>query len=197
MNDDAAFSSFPTLLPKPLDARPVRLLELCACQEQLAQGCAGTAIGVNMHIFGVGCRLFDLQRETPEVRAIAEPMLKTMGENKSILSGSFSETGVTGAYLLPQTTATKTNGGWRINGSKAYNSNVPAADVNGALVRVEDGGDTPRVAMLMLLKDTEGVVCRGQESWDADFNDVFIPDAARPPIQPANTVFANMTSFGA
>jgi alkylation response protein AidB-like acyl-CoA dehydrogenase len=261
LNTNAAFPSFPTLLPKPLDERSVRLLErarthaadfatraerhdrdnsfphenyaamresgyahmtmpakyggedvnlleLCACQEQLAQGCAGTAIGVNMHIFGVGCRMFDLERESAEVRARAEPMMKSLADNKAILSGSFSETGVPGAYMLPQTTAKPTEGGWLINGRKAYNSNVPAADVVGALVRVEDGGSEPRVAMLMLPKATKGIVCHGEGSWDViglrasgswdvEFQDVFVPDAMMPPIQPANTVFANMTSFGA
>jgi alkylation response protein AidB-like acyl-CoA dehydrogenase len=195
-------------MPEKYGCEGVNLVELCACQEQLAQGCAGTAIGVNMHIFGVGCRIFDLERASPEVRAQAEPMLRSLAERKAILSGSFSETGVPGAYMLPQTTAKRTEGGWVVNGCKSYNSNVPAADVVGALVRIEDGESTPRVVMLMLPKDTKGVVCHGEDSWDViglrasgswdvEFQDVFIPDAAMPPIQPANAVFANMTSFGA
>ncbi|MBW2282290.1 MAG: acyl-CoA/acyl-ACP dehydrogenase [Deltaproteobacteria bacterium] len=196
-------------MPESFGGEGVNLVELCACQEQLAQGCAGTAIGINMHIFGVGSRLYDLQRETPERRAQGEVMMKMLAETKAILCGSFSETGVPGAYMLPQTTATKVDGGWRVNGKKSYFSNVPAAEMVAALVRIEDGeSDEPRVVMAMMPKDAEGVVCGGAESWDVigvrasgswdvEFNDVFIPDAQMPPIQPANSVFANMSSFAA
>jgi alkylation response protein AidB-like acyl-CoA dehydrogenase len=194
-------------LPEEHGGESVDLLELCGCQEQLAQGCAGTAIGINMHIFGLGSRLFDLSLDTPERRAQGEALLKTMAQSRSILCGSFSETGSPGAYMLPSTTARKVEGGWLINGRKSYVSNVPAADVVGALVRIDDpAGGPPRVSMLMVPKNTPGVICKGQESWDVigvrasgswdvDFDDAFIPDAMMPPLQPADSVFANMSSF--
>lgn len=196
-------------LPEDYGGEGVNLLELCACQEQLAQGCAGTTIGVNMHIFGVGSRLVDLQSLPAEQRALPEKMLKLLGESKRIISGSFSETGVPGAYQLPQTTAKKVDGGWILNGKKAYNSNVPAADMVGALVRLEDGtGGDPRVTMVMVPKGTPGLIChdesswevigvRASGSWDIEFQDAFIADEAMPPAQPATAVFANMSSFGA
>ncbi len=195
-------------MPEEFGGEGVDLLELCACQEQLGQGCAGTAIGINMHIFGVGSRLFDLQRDTPERRVRGEAMMKMLAQTKAILCGSFSETGVPGAYMLPQTTAKKADGGWVVNGRKAYFSNVPAADIVGALVRVEDPEvDEPRVAMLMIPKNTPGVICGGEESWDVigvrasgswdiEFKDVFVPDKSMPPTQPSTAVFANMSSFG-
>lgn len=196
-------------MPEEFGGEDVDLLELCACQEQLAQGCAGTAIGVNMHIFGIGSRLFDMARDTPERRAQGEFMMKMLAEGKAILCGSFSETGVPGAYMLPQTTATKVDGGWLVNGKKSYFSNVPAADMVGVLVRIDSPEVVePSVTMAMMLKSTPGVICGGEGSWDVigvrasgswdiDFKDAFIPDAAMPPIQPANAVFANMSSFGA
>jgi len=195
-------------MPEEYGGEGVNLLELCACQEQLAQGCAGTAIGVNMHIFGIGSRLHDLQREAPERRAQGEAMMKMLAQSKSILCGSFSETGTPGAYMLPQTTARKAENGWVVNGRKAYVSNVPAADVVGALVRVEDDASgEPRVTMLMIPKDTPGVTCGGEESWDVigvrasgswdvEFKDVFVPEESMPPPQPSTAVFANMSSFG-
>ena len=51
-----------TLDPK-YGGEGVTLLELCACQEQLAQGCGGTAIGVNMHIFGLGALQADIAEQ--------------------------------------------------------------------------------------------------------------------------------------
>ena len=195
-------------LPEEHGGESVNLLELCGCQEQLAQGCAGTAIGINMHIFGLGSRLFDLSLDTPERRAQGEAMLERLAQTRSILCGSFSETGSPGAYMLPSTTVRKVDGGWVINGRKSYVSNVPAADVIGALVRVEGAeDDPPRVVMLMIPKSTPGVICKGEASWDVigvrasgswdvDFEDAFIPDSMMPPTQPASSVFANMSSFG-
>lgn len=194
-------------MPEELGGEGVNLLELCACQEQLGQGCAGTAIGMNMHVFGIGSRLFDLRFETPERRAQGEMMMKVLSQTKGILCGSFSETGVPGAYMLPQTTARKVDGGWRIDGRKSYFSNVPAADMIAAFARIEDGSSAPpRVAMVMVPKTTPGVICMGETSWDVigvrasgswdvEFKDVFIADAMMAPIQPATSVFANMSSF--
>jgi alkylation response protein AidB-like acyl-CoA dehydrogenase len=194
-------------MPEDYGGDGVNLLELCACQEQLAHGCAGTAIGINMHVFGVGSRLFDLQFETPERRAQGEFMMKTLAQTKGILCGSFSETGVPGAYMLPQTTVRKVDGGWVIRGRKAYFSNVPAADMIGVFARVDDGpGAAPRVAMVLVPKNAPGVVCMGEQSWDVigvrasgsfdvEFEDAFVPDALMAPIQPATSVFAGMSSF--
>ncbi len=104
----------------------VNILELCACQEQLAQGDAGTAIGVNMHIFGIGVLQNDYQAYLagggePDQREMA---LMGVGAAKMIMSGSFSETGQPGAYGMPQTKARRVDGGWIVNGRKAYDSNA-------------------------------------------------------------------------
>lgn len=195
-------------LPEELGGEGVTLLELCACQEQLAQGCAGTAIGVNMHVFGLGSRAFDLRREPPAIRARGERELQILGQAKAIYAGSFSESGVAGAYNLPQTVAKKVDGGWVVNGRKSYCSNVPVADFVGAFVRVEDGSAEPRVATLMLPKNTPGIMTggagswdvvgmRASGSWDIEFKDVFVPDERMPPTKDIKSVFADGTSFGA
>jgi|TARA_B100000315_G_scaffold64872_1_gene58927 alkylation response protein AidB-like acyl-CoA dehydrogenase len=195
-------------LPEEYGGEGVNLIELCACQEQLAQGCAGTTIGINMHIFGLGSRLVDMRNDTPERQAQGEMMMRMLAESKGILCGSFSETSSPGAYMMPSTVAHKVDGGWLINGTKSYFSNVPAADMIGALVRVEVSDDEPPgVTMVMVPKDNPGVICMGEESWDVigvrasgswdvQFKDAFIPDEMMPPVQPANSVFANMSSFG-
>jgi alkylation response protein AidB-like acyl-CoA dehydrogenase len=196
-------------LPEEMGGEGVNLLELCACQEQLGQGCAGTTIGINMHIFGLGSRLFDLSKEPDATRREqGEAMMKLLSQSKGILCGSFSETGSPGAYMMPSTVARRENGHWVVNGKKSYFSNVPAADMIGALVRVEqDDEDAPSVVMLMVPKDMPGVICMGEDSWDVigvrasgswdvEFKDAIIPDEMMPPLQPAASVFANMSSFG-
>ena len=195
-------------LPSRLGGEDVDLLELSACQEQLAQGCGGTTIGVNMHIFGLGAMQHDAKDASPERQAQVEMLLTMMAANKSILSGSFSETGQAGAYFLPATKATKVDGGWRINGTKSYNSNFPVADFVGALCHMVGHPDGDKmVAMIGLPKNTEGVSGLGAESWDVmgvrasgsvdvEFKDVFVPDTMVPPAAPADqALLSGMTAF--
>jgi alkylation response protein AidB-like acyl-CoA dehydrogenase len=196
-----------TLAPK-YGGEGVNLLELCACQEQLAQGCGGTTIGVNMHIFGLGSLQHDLQ-QAPQPDPMREMFLTMAGAQKLIMAGSFSETGTAGAYFLPQTKARKVDGGWKVNGRKSYNSNIPAADMVMALVHLEGhpAGDN-LVSMVVVPKSTPGLTVAGAESWDvmgvrasgswdAIYEDVFVPDAMMPPPQDAASTFTNMASFGA
>ncbi len=195
-------------MPSSLGGEDVTLLELAACQEQLAQGCAGTTIGVNMHIFGVGALLEDAKGQSEERRVQTEMMLQMMAASKSIMCGSFSETGQAGAYFLPATTATPVDGGWKINGTKSYNSNLPAADFVGASVHFLDHPDGPQmVGMVMVPKDSPGVTALGAESWDVMgvrasgsydvlFEDVFVPAAmVPPPVAAEEAIFAGMEAF--
>jgi alkylation response protein AidB-like acyl-CoA dehydrogenase len=197
-----------TLDPK-YGGEGVNLLELCACQEQLAQGCAGTAIAVNMHIFTLGSMQFDLQMNGAS-GDMREMFLSMAGTQKMIMSGSFSETGVAGAYLMPQTKAKKVDGGWQINGRKSYNSNLPVADLVGALVHIQGhpSGNENLVGMVAVPKMSPGLTLPGAESWDVlgvrasgsqdtIFDNVFVPDAMMPEPQDANTTFTNMAAFGA
>ncbi|MGI8926545.1 MAG: acyl-CoA dehydrogenase family protein [Tepidiformaceae bacterium] len=196
-----------TLDPK-YGGEGVNLLELCACQEQLAQGCSGTAIAVNMHIFVLGSMQFDSQAQAA-MDPMREMMLNMAGQQKLIMAGSFSETGTAGAYFLPQTKARKTEGGWLINGRKAYNSNLPVAELVGALVHLEGHPDGDNlVAMVGTPKASPGLSTPGAESWDVMgvrasgsydtvYENVFIPDAMMPKPQDALSTFANMASFGA
>ena len=195
-------------LPARFGGEDVDLLELCACEEQLAQGCAGTTLGVNMHIFGVGALLHDGQNAPPARQAQIEMMLTFIGTSKAIMCGSFSETSQAGAYFLPATKATRVDGGWRINGVKSYNSNLPAADVVGASVHFLDHPDgEDMVGMVMLPKDSPGVTSLGAESWDVlgvrasgsfdlRFEDTFVPDAMVAPVVPASeALFRGMEAF--
>lgn len=196
-----------TLEPK-YSGEGVNLLELCACQEQLAQGCGGTTIGINMHIFVLGSMQYDIQANNV-LDPMREMFLTMAGQQKLIMSGSFSETGAAGAYFLPQTKARKADGGWVVNGRKAYNSNLPAAEMVGSLVHMLDHPDGPNmVAMLAMPKNTPGLISAGAESWDVMgvrasgsydtvLENVFVPDVMVPPVQDARTTFTNMASFGA
>ena len=195
-------------LPERFGGENVDLLELAACQEQLAQGCGGTAIGMNMHVFGVGALAEDAKQASPARKAQVEMLLTMMASSKAILCGSFSEIGQAGAYFLPATKATRADGGWKINGVKSYNSNFPAADFVGALCHLLDHPDgDDMVAMIGVPKSSEGVSGMGAESWDVmgvrasasydvKFEDVFVPDVIMPPAVPADqALLGGMDAF--
>ena len=196
-------------LPARHGGEDVTLLELCACQEQLAQGCAGTAIGVNMHCFTLGSMLDDLETAPSDRKVRLEYVLGTVGAQKSILCASFSETGTPGSYFLPETKARRAERGWSISGRKAYCSNWPVADMVGAVVHLEDHPDgDDLVAMVIVPKRTPGVSSPGASSWDVlglrasgswevEFKEVFVPAVLMPPPQRAEALFASRSAFGA
>lgn len=195
-------------LPARYGGEDVNLLELCACQEQLAQGCGGTAIAVNMHIFTLGAMQFDIEAR-PDRAAQTEMVLAMVGGQRMIMCGSFSETGQPGAYVLPATKARRVDGGWVVNGRKSYNSNYPAAEMVGFLVHLEDHPDGDNiVAMTFTPRATPGLSSPGAGSWDVlgvrasgsydvVLENVFIPDLLMPPGQPASGTFSQMAAFGA
>ncbi len=193
-------------LPKEFGGEGVGLLDLCACQEQLGQGCAGTAIAINMHIFVLGALQLDLAG-TPESAGLLQMLNTMVGGQKLILSGSFSETGSPGAYQMPATSAVKVDGGWKVNGRKSYTSNLPAADMVGFLVHLKDHPDgDDMVANISVPKSTPGISSPGAASWDVlgvrasgswdlILEDVFVPDMmVRAPVHAAQALSA-MSSF--
>ena len=196
-------------LPATYAGEDVSLLELCACQEQLAQGCAGTAIGVNMHLFTLASMAADAALLPTGPQAQVAMGLRAIGERRSYVSGSFSETGQAGAYFLPATQARRAPGGWVVRGRKAYASNWPVAEVVSALVQVVDTAAGPaRVAMVSVPKGTPGLSSPGAGSWEVlgmrasgsyavEWEDVFVAEMLMPPSRPAASFFAEMSAFGA
>ena len=197
------------ILPEAWGGEDVSLLELCACQEQLGQGCAGTAIAINMHLFTLGALLLDARAESGRGRAQMEAGLRLIGRRRQIVAGSFSEHGRAGAYMMPSTRGRAAPGGWEIHGRKAYTSNWPSADLVGGLVHLEGhpaGAD--RVAMVTLPKGTPGLSSPGASSWDVlglrasgsydvVWDGVFVSDMLMPETKPGPDYFTSMSAFGA
>ena len=197
------------ILPEAWGGEDVSLLELCACQEQLGQGCAGTAIAVNMHLFTLGALLLDARAESGRGRAQMEAGLRLIGRRRQIVAGSFSEHGQAGAYMMPATRGRAAPGGWEIHGRKAYTSNWPSADLVGGLVHLEGhpAGDD-RVAMITLPKGTPGLSSPGASSWDVMglrasgsydvvWDGVFVSDMLMPETKAGPEYFTSMSAFGA
>ena len=196
------------ILPEAWGGEDVSLLELCACQEQLGQGCAGTAIAANMHLFTLGALLLDAGSGSEARQARTAAGLRMIGLQKQIVAGSFSEHGRAGAYLMPSTKGRQVPGGWEVSGEKAYNSNWPAADLVSALVHLVDhpAGDD-RVAIISAPKGTPGLSSPGESTWDVlglrasgsydvVWDKVFVAEMLMPETRPADE-FTEMSAFGA
>ena len=73
-------------VPEELGGLGGTLLDFCLCQERLAQGCASTALAVNMHIFALGSML-EMADSGPEARmdpgAVAARKMMTATESSS------------------------------------------------------------------------------------------------------------------
>jgi alkylation response protein AidB-like acyl-CoA dehydrogenase len=113
-------------VPKELGGWGVGLLGYSLAAEELAQGCPATALSFNMHLSLVGPLL-----ESPEVspgtkKRIADLVVK----EQKLISGSFSEptTSALLASYTPATRARRSEGGYRINGKKAFASMLEASD---------------------------------------------------------------------
>ena len=166
-NMEALRASGYTSMPIPADmgGGGASLLEVCIAQNRLAQGDGATALAVNMH-FGLPFVMCDLikagdDHPRPLLEKIAAERLMVFGVITDPLVDSMK--GITG---LGYTTvkATKTEGGFLINGRKSFGTNSPGGDLF-ASTAIYDDPDEGEVAMIFVLpRDTEGLTCLND--WD-------------------------------
>ena len=70
------------VVPEQYGGLGAGLVDYVLCQEALAQGCAPTALAINMHLFGIGS-MVERMRGTPSDVLF----LETIGRGRSILGG--------------------------------------------------------------------------------------------------------------
>src|SRR6266850_705028 len=113
-------------VPTELGGAGIGLLGWSLAAEELAQGCASTALSFNMHLSVVGPVL-----ESPLVpRATKERLAKMVVHEGKLIGGNFSEPTTSGLVgtAIPLTRARRVDGGYRITGRKAFASMIAAAD---------------------------------------------------------------------
>jgi len=141
--------------------------DLVVASSRLARGDASVAIGVNMHLVAV---LNMERRRQVAVAAAAErrargfaASLKRIARDGVVLAAAISERGQD--LTRPGTVATRTEGGWRIDGRKLFCTMSPAAtDLYVAVTYADDEG-IGRYAYAMVPIDAPGVVVH--DDWDA------------------------------
>jgi alkylation response protein AidB-like acyl-CoA dehydrogenase len=148
-----------------------------------------TAIAANMHLFTAWqvTRTWKAARANgqDEVAESLEQQLRLLGARQMVRCALLSEPGTD--LLHPRVEATRTEGGWLLNGLKIFGTLSPAADVLGVSCRLpsEDGG--ARLGSAAVARGTSGLEIK--DNWDAlgmrasgshdvRLVDCFVPDAA-------------------
>ena len=172
-------------VPAELGGGGVGLLGWSLAAEELAQGCASTALSFNMHLSVVGPMM-----ESPLVpRATKERLAKMVVQEGKLIGGNFSEPTTSGLVgtPVPLTRARRVDGGYRITGKKAFASMIAVADHVMVLARPDDAASNAAAMFLLVPPDAPGR--RVDLVWDtlgmratrSDFmtlEECFVPDEA-------------------
>jgi len=149
-------------IPSELGGAGVGLLAYSLAAEELAQGCASTALAFNMHLSIVG-PLMESPLVSPAVKARVARMVV---HDRKLIAGNFSEPTTSGLVgtPVPKTRARRVDGGYRITGRKAFASMLEAAD-HCAVMAYPDEATAPTAAMILLVP-REAAGRRVEEVWD-------------------------------
>src|SRR5207249_4489720 len=149
-------------VPPELGGGGLGLLGWSLAAEELAQGCASTALSFNMHLSVVG----PLMESALVPLAAKERLAKMVVQEGKLIGGNFSEPTTSGLVgtAVPLTRARRVDGGYRITGRKAFASMIAAAD-HVAVLAYPDEATAPTAAMLLLVPpDAPGR--RVEKVWD-------------------------------
>jgi alkylation response protein AidB-like acyl-CoA dehydrogenase len=140
----------------------VGLLGYSLAAEELAQGCASTALAFNMHLSIVGPLM-----ESPIVSdAVKARVARMVVHERKLIAGNFSEPSTSGLVgtPVPMTRARRVNGGYRLTGRKAFASMLETADYTAALAYPDDA--TAPTAGLIALVPPDAAGRRVEAVWD-------------------------------
>jgi alkylation response protein AidB-like acyl-CoA dehydrogenase len=149
-------------IPTGLGGGGVGLLGWSLAAEELAQGCASTALSFNMHLSVVG----PLMKSPLVALATKERLAKMVVHERKLIGGNFSEPTTSALVGTPValTRARRVDGGYRITGRKAFASMIAAADYV-MVMAYPDDATAPTAAMLLLVpQDAPGR--RVENVWD-------------------------------
>lgn len=134
---------------------------------RLGRGDGSTAIAANMHIAtGLIIRMdWETARATGDAAAAAEAeqLLRQIGAGEITFCALGSESGTD--QLHPQVKATRTDGGYLINGRKIFGTLAPGANRFCVFVAVESQGGGLEIAPALLPRGIAGMEI--EDNWDA------------------------------
>lgn len=165
-------------VPRELGGGDLNHMELCDMVRQIAHFCGSTALAFSMHTHQVATNAWRWRHQKAPVDALLK---RVASENIVLLSSGGSD------WLQGSGTATRVEGGYRINGRKIFSSGAPAGDLLMTSAIYDDPDAGPTVLHFAVPMKAEGVrLCdtwkvmgmRGTGSHDIELTDVFVADAA-------------------
>ena len=165
-------------VPEELGGLGATHAELCEMLRQIAQRCGSTGLAFSMHTHQVVTNAWRWRHQKAPVDGLLK---RVAAENIVLLSSGGSD------WLQGSGTATRVEGGYRINGRKIFSSGAPAGDLLMTSAVYDDPETGPSVLHFAVPMKAEGVKLldtwkvmgmRGTGSHDIELTDVFIADAA-------------------
>ena len=175
---------FGLLIPSKYGGMEAGLLGHTLAMEKLAQGCAATAMSFNMHCVATYTVTATDAFSEETRRRYAELIIK-----QGMLSANLiSEAGTTNLLYVTRASATrarKVDGGYVLNGKKAFASMFGSSDV--ALICVHPESDPNPESVIMVVVPTNAAGVSIEKVWDTlgmratcsdnvILNDCFVPD---------------------
>jgi alkylation response protein AidB-like acyl-CoA dehydrogenase len=141
------------------------LLDFCLAQARLAQGCASTALAVNMHLFAVGSMMEGM--DPTDMRG--KLMAGMLAQQHLIIGGGFTEAEIGGNWGFPTTTAVREERdglkGFVLDGRKTFTSMAPIIDLFAVNASTTDDAGEPVIGLFVVPRATPGIEIK--ETWDA------------------------------
>ena len=174
-------------IPTELGGGGASLLEMSIAQNRLAQGDGPTALAINMHLAAM--MILNEQWLAGEERV--KPILERFAKERLISAGAVSEPEVETlnsivAMLYSVCTAEKVDGGYLVNGKKAFGTGTPGADEINGSARYEHPVNGTTILMFSVPKGTPGFTClndwntmgmRGTSSHGWIYENVYVPES--------------------
>ena len=165
-------------VPEELGGLGTSHAELCEMLRRIAYRCGSTGLAFSMHTHQVATNAWRWRHQKAPVDGLLK---RVAAENIVLLSSGGSD------WLQGSGTATRVEGGYRINGRKIFSSGAPAGDLLMTSAVYHDPEAGPSVLHFAVPMKAEGVKLldtwkvmgmRGTGSHDIELTDVFIADAA-------------------
>jgi alkylation response protein AidB-like acyl-CoA dehydrogenase len=200
-------------VPEELGGLDADTAEVLVAQERLAQGCASTALAVDMHLT-TAASFRALWRRTGDARA--EDFLRRAATGEVVLASCTSEAGYGGAIVDCATVATREAGGFRLNGRKIFFTESDVATHFTTCAKYEHPELGPQMVFfngvpieapgLEIVRTWDTMGMRGTQSNDLVLEDVFVGEVSAFHAYPVGHLDAtiglsvwslNVPSFGA
>jgi len=165
-------------VPAELGGGDAAIPELCAMLRVMARHCPATALALAMHTHNVAAAAWRWRQQN----APTDGLLRRVAAEQTVLISTGGND-----WLDSSGTATKVDGGYRIDARKPFSSGQPVGDLINTSAVLNDPAEGPQVLHFMVPVSAAGV--RIRETWktlgmrasgsnDILLEGVFVPDAA-------------------